>query len=70
VLPRAIRLGLSFQITHATDGDTNEERDFLVQELLRHEAVANVHSHRSGEEIGKVNKYITDGEIAVADLKA
>ena len=62
---------LSFQITHATDDDTNEERDFLVKELLRCDAVGNVRSHRSGErlEIGKVNKYVTDGEIAVADLK-
>jgi hypothetical protein len=62
---------LSFQITHATDDDTNQERDFLVQELVQHGVVRNVRSHLSGErlEIGKVNKYITDGEIAVADLK-
>ncbi|MFN3349660.1 LssY C-terminal domain-containing protein [Pseudorhodoplanes sp.] len=60
---------LSFQITHATDDDTNLERDFLVQELLRHDVIANIRSHRSGETIGKVNKYVTDGEIAVADLK-
>jgi len=63
---------LSFQITHATDDDTNQERDFLVQELVRHGVAGNVRSHLSGErlEIGKVNKYITDGEIAVADLKS
>jgi hypothetical protein len=63
---------LSFQITHATDDDTNEERDFLVQELVRHDVVGNVRSHLSGErlEIGKVNKYVTDGEIAVAELNA
>lgn len=63
---------LSFQITHATDDNTNEERDFLIQELVRRDAVGNVRSHRSGEhlQIGKVNKYVTDGEIAVADLKA
>jgi len=63
---------LSFQITHATDDDTNEERDFLVQEMVRHDAVVNVRSQLSGErlEIGKVNKYITDGEIALAELKA
>ena len=59
----------SFQITHATDDDTTEERDFLMKELLRCDAVGNVRSHRSGErlEIGKVNKYVTDGEIAVPD---
>ena len=27
---------LSFQVTHATDADTNAERDFLVAELLGH----------------------------------
>jgi hypothetical protein len=62
---------LSFQITHATDDDTNGERDFLVQELTRHNAIGPVHPHLSGDrlEIGKVNKYVTDGEIAVAELK-
>jgi hypothetical protein len=63
---------LSFQITHATDDDTNAERDFLVQELTRHQVIGDVRSHLSGErlEIGKVNKYVTDGEIAVAALKS
>jgi hypothetical protein len=62
---------LSFQITHATDDNTNEERDFLIQQLVRRDAVGDVRSHQSGEhlQIGKVNKYVTDGEIAVADLK-
>jgi hypothetical protein len=63
---------LSFQITHATDDDTNQERDFLVQELSRRQVIGDIRSHPSGErlEIGKVNKYITDGEIAVAELKS
>ena len=62
---------LSFQITHATDDDTNEERDFLVRQLSDRQVVGNVRSHLSGErlEIGKVNRYVTDGEIAVAELK-
>lgn len=61
---------LSFQITHATDADTNEERDFLVGELLQRGLIANVRTHRPSERVGlgKVNRYITDGMIAVADL--
>lgn len=61
---------LSFQITHATDADTNAERDFIIQELSRRQLVANVRAHLPGEriEIGKVNRYVTDGEVKVADL--
>src|SRR5271168_932102 len=39
---------LSFQITHATDADTNEERDFIIAELQRHDVVANVRTHSPG----------------------
>lgn len=60
---------LSFQITHATDDNTNQERDFLVRELTTHQVIGDVHKHLAGDRIGKVNKYITDGEIAVAELK-
>lgn len=61
---------LSFQITHATDADTNEERDYIMAELRNAGVVGNVRSHFSRERltIGKVNRYITDGEVAVADL--
>ena len=63
---------LSFQITHATDADTNAERDFLIGELVKRGVIFNVRSQPSGEhfEIGKVNRYVTDGEVAVAELKA
>lgn len=61
---------LSFQITHATDADTNEERDFIMAELARRGLVANVRSYEPSERfaIGKVNRYVTDGFIAVAEL--
>lgn len=36
---------LSFEITHATDADTNEERDFLLGQLVEHGVVVNVRSH-------------------------
>jgi LssY C-terminus len=61
---------LSFQITHATDPDTDTERDFLMSELLRHGVVMQHRSHRPGERlsIGKVNRYVTDGAVDVAEL--
>ncbi len=63
---------LSFQVTHATDADTNEERDFLMGELVRHGVVSNVRSHTEGDRIaaGHVNRYVTDGVLAVAELAA
>jgi hypothetical protein len=61
---------LTFQFTHATDADTNAERDFIVAELTGKLLIADVRSYRSGDEIGtdRVNRYITDGDIAVARL--
>ena len=61
---------LSFQITHATDADTNEERDFIIGELKRHNVIANIREHLPGERlsVGHVNRYLTDGFVAVANL--
>jgi hypothetical protein len=61
---------LSFQITHATDKDTNAERDFMMDELARVGAIGPVRPFRPGERvsIGKVNRYVTDGIVAVANL--
>jgi len=61
---------LSFQITHATDSDTNAERDFMVDELTRHGVIGEVTLHRAGENLRakRVNHFITDGEIAAAAL--
>jgi hypothetical protein len=61
---------LSFQITHATDSDTNEERDFIIAELEGCAAISNVRSHFPGERLtmGKVNRYVTDGLVTVAEL--
>jgi hypothetical protein len=62
---------LSFQITHATDADTNEERDFIIAELQRHDVVANVRTHSPGARLslGRVNRYVTDGVVAVAEVR-
>ena len=61
---------LSFQITHATDADTNKERSEIVDELAKAGVIKNVRRHMPSERvlIGKVNRYVTDGEVAVADL--
>ena len=60
----------TFQVTHATDDDTNAERDFIVGELKGSGTIGDVTWHRRGERIhtGRVNHYITDGEVAAASL--
>ena len=63
---------LTFQITHATDADTDLERDFIVSELRAHNVIDHARSQKPGERIamGQVNRYVTDGEISVARLRA
>jgi hypothetical protein len=62
---------LSFQITHATDSDTNEERDYIVGELRRNRSIEAVKVYQAGENLSteRVNHYITDGEITLAILR-
>jgi LssY C-terminus len=61
---------LTFQITHATDDDTNRERDHIVAELSKSLVIADVTSYVSGQQLSseRVNHYITDGEVTVATL--
>jgi hypothetical protein len=61
---------LTFQITHATDADTNAERNFIVAELMKIRAVETVKVVQSGQHLPaeRVNHYITDGEITMASL--
>ena len=40
---------LTFQITHATDSDTNAERDFIVAELRKIPVIEDVQSFQSGQ---------------------
>jgi hypothetical protein len=63
---------LSFQVTHATDSDTNAERDFIVGELKKNRSIEVVRSYRAGENLQteRVNHYVTDGEITLAVLVA
>lgn len=61
---------LTFQITHATDSDTNAERDHIIAELTGSRAIEAVQVYQSGENLltERVNHYVTDGEIALASL--
>jgi len=61
---------LTFQITHATDSDTNVERDYIIAELQKNRGIEDVNSYRSGQRLPlePVNHYITDGEVTVARL--
>ena len=61
---------LSFQITHATDSDTNAERDYIFNELRKNRSIEGVRVYQAGENLltERVNHYITDGEITLAIL--
>jgi hypothetical protein len=61
---------LTFQVTHATDDDTNAERDYIIAELMKHEVIEGVTSYEAGQDlpVGRVNHYITDGSVSVASL--
>ena len=60
----------SYKITHATDSDTNAERDFVIEELTKPGAIEEVRLYQAGDavDVGKVNHYVTDGELPVARL--
>jgi hypothetical protein len=62
---------LTFQITHATDSDTNAERDYIVAALGKAGVIGEATLYRTGDELvtDHVNHYVTDGDVAVAGLK-
>jgi len=61
---------LTFQITHATDSDTNAERDYVIAELKSINAVCDVSSYQAQQHFpaAQVNHYITDGHVVAASL--
>jgi hypothetical protein len=61
---------LTFQITHATDSDTNVERDFIIAELKGINAVGDVNSYQAQQHFpaAHVNHYVTDGHVVAASL--
>ena len=63
---------LTFQVTHATASDTNAERGYIINELSKSGVIEDVSLYKAGDKLltKHVNHYITDGEIAVAELIA
>jgi hypothetical protein len=61
---------LTFQITHATDSDTNLERDHIMAELTKSRVIGDVTLYRAGDHLSaeRVNRYITDGHVKLASL--
>jgi hypothetical protein len=63
---------LTFQVTHATDADTNAERTYVLEELQKSGVIADVQLYKGGDRLqpAHINHYITDGEIGLAALVA
>jgi hypothetical protein len=61
---------LTFQITHATDSDTNAERDYIMDELRKNGAIGEINLYKAGQHLAseRVNHYVTDGEVTAANL--
>jgi hypothetical protein len=61
---------LTFQVTHATDSDTNLERDYIVAELTNNRVIADVTSYPAADHLAaeRVNRYLTDGVVTLASL--
>lgn len=61
---------LTFQITHATDADTNAERTYIVDALTKCGAIGAATLYKAGDHLltTRVNHYVTDGDVAVAPL--
>ena len=61
---------LTFQITHATDSDTNVERDYIIDELKNIGSIAAVKVYQAGQCLAteRVNHYTTDGRVTLASL--
>jgi LssY C-terminus len=61
---------LTFQITHATDADTDVERDFIIMELGKFRVIGEPIAYRAGQHLpAHVNHYVTDGEVSMANLE-
>jgi hypothetical protein len=60
----------TFQITHATDSDTNAERDYIIAELKKNRVIGDLNLYRAGQHLPaeRVNHYVTDGEVIAASL--
>ena len=62
----------SFQITHATDSDTNAERDLVIAELKARQLIGDVKAYVDRDELPakRVNHYVFDGDVSLAELRS
>jgi len=42
---------LTFQMTHATDSDTNAERDYIINDLRKYGVIENVTLYKTGDQL-------------------
>lgn len=61
---------LSFQITHATDSDSDAERDLVIAALQDRALIGEVTSYNDSTDLPsqRVNHYVFDGDVSVAAL--
>ena len=61
---------LTFQVTHATDADTNVERDYIIDQLENIGFIEAVKVYQAGQCLAteRVNHYTTDGRVTLASL--
>ncbi len=61
---------LTFQVTHATDSDTNVERDYIIDALRAIGSIEAVKVYQAGQCLTteRVNHYTTDGRVTLASL--
>ena len=61
---------LSFQITHATDPDSDAERDLVIAALQAQQLIGAVGSYDDSPDLPakRVNHYVFDGDVKVAAL--
>jgi hypothetical protein len=60
---------ITLQVTHATDSDTDAERTFIMSALAACGAIGDATLYKAGDRLPtKVNHYIADGDVAVAEL--
>lgn len=60
---------LTFQVTHATDSDTDLERTHIIDALTACGMIGAAALYKAGHHLpANVNHYVTDGDVAVAEL--
>jgi hypothetical protein len=56
---------LTFQITHATDSDTNAERDYIIAELKKNRVIGDLNSYRAGQHLPAERVKVVASDLTV-----